>query len=336
MQTGSYRFVHRISGVQVIPCHLKPGRLWDSLKQMLWYQDEPVHSMAAVIAFELYRTASQRGLKVILHGGGADEYLAEYPSTFLNYWCTLLKTGSFKDTWKEIVAYCVLRGGEPWPLFRNSLRHLCKSELHHVGVYRRLARWRHGREIEKHPWFTQELRAYLPYSGQEYLEPSLDSALDRSVTRAPLPVYLRVDDRNSMAHSVEARVPFLDYRLVSLAFQLPAHWKMHGPWNKYLLREAMRYRIPESVRSRVEKWGFALPIKQWFASELSEPLQDLLESQQVRERGIYKLGRIRKDYELHKKGLIDISAKLFDVVQFELWSSPGMQTLNHAVHIRSR
>ena len=66
------------SGAQVIPCHLEPTQLWDSLSEMLWYQDEPVHSMAAVVEFELYRTASQHGVKVVLNGAGADEYLAGY------------------------------------------------------------------------------------------------------------------------------------------------------------------------------------------------------------------------------------------------------------------
>ena len=51
-----------------------------------------------------------------------------------------------------------------------------------------------------------------------------------------------------MAHSVECRLPFMDYRLVSLVFKCADGWKLHGPWNKYLLRESMRRRIPEPVR----------------------------------------------------------------------------------------
>ena len=56
-----------------------------------------------------------------------------------------------------------------------------------------------------------------------------------------------------MAHSVEARLPFVDYRLVLLARALPVRWKLRGPYNKYVLREAMRGRMQESVRARVEK-----------------------------------------------------------------------------------
>lgn len=311
------------TGAQLIQYTPEPRKLWNSLEAMLWHQDEPVHSMAAVLTFEMYRLASQRGIKVILHGGGTDEYLAGYPVFFQNYWCTLLGTGKVRRAWKEIRAHCAVRGSNPRSLFRATLRYLCKSELRRVPAYQELARWNRRRESRKHPWFTPDLFRCLPNERQDYLEPSLNYALQRAVTHAPLPVYLRIDDRNSMAHSVEARAPFLDFRLVEMVFQQPAHWKMRGPLTKYLLREAMRHRIPESVRDRVEKWGFPVPAKQWFARELSEPVEDLLQSQAARERGIYNLDRIRKDYALHKRGLIDISGKLFDVVQFELWCNLG-------------
>jgi asparagine synthetase B (glutamine-hydrolysing) len=64
--------------------------------------------------------------------------------------------------------------------------------------------------------------------------------IEAVVASAPLPLYLRIEDRNSMAHSVEARLPFLDYRLVSFVSGLSDDWKIRGPWNKYVLREGMR------------------------------------------------------------------------------------------------
>jgi len=123
-----------------------------------------------------------------------------------------------------------------------------------------------------------------------------------------------------MAHSVESRLPFLDYRLVSLVFKSATQWKMRGPWNKYLLREAMRQRIPESVRTRVDKWGFPVPQGKWISGAWYNPLQELLESQDMRERGIYNLAEIRRDLELHRQGKKNVSGKLFSVVQLELWS----------------
>jgi asparagine synthase (glutamine-hydrolysing) len=142
----------------------------------------------------------------------------------------------------------------------------------------------------------------------------------RSVESAPLPIYLRVEDRNSMAHSMEARLPFLDHRLVALALNLPTQWKMRGPLNKFALREAMRERIPESVRKRVDKMGFPVPSKNWFSGPLYELTQDLLASREMRERGIYNLDKMRRDLELHRQGKINVGDKLFGVVQFEMWS----------------
>jgi asparagine synthase (glutamine-hydrolysing) len=123
-----------------------------------------------------------------------------------------------------------------------------------------------------------------------------------------------------MAHSIEERMPFLDYRLVSMAFRLPENWKMRGPWNKYILRQAMRGRIPESVRTRPDKMGFPTPTKEWFSGRLYASIQDILHSREVRERGIYNMGVIRRDLELHRDGKIDVSTKLFNLAQFELWS----------------
>jgi asparagine synthase (glutamine-hydrolysing) len=313
------------TGVDLIPYCPAPEDIWGSLEKMLWYQDEPVNSFSAVITFELYRLASRHGVKVILHGGGSDEFLGGYPNFFVNYWCTLLKVGRFSEAWKEITAHCRVHGGGPRSLFIKSLRHLTLSQLHRAGIYREIVHRKKSREFRKHSWFTEELIRYFPKQEQEYVDPSLDATLKRAITRAPLPMYLRVDDRNSMAHSVEARTPFLDYRLVALALEQPANWKIRGPSTKYLLRAALRDRIPESVRTRAQKWGFPVPARQWFASALSEPVQDLLESQQMRERGIYNLDRIRKDYALHKDGLKDVSNSLFNVIQFELWSKLAAQ-----------
>lgn len=123
-----------------------------------------------------------------------------------------------------------------------------------------------------------------------------------------------------MAHSIEARMPFLDYRLVSLAFSLPSEWKVRGPWNKYVLREAMRSRIPETARRRLDKMGFPAPAKAWFRDALYGPMQDLLSTRELRERGIYQPDVIRRDLERHRDGTIDVSRQLFKLFEFEVWA----------------
>ena len=123
-----------------------------------------------------------------------------------------------------------------------------------------------------------------------------------------------------MAHSVEARLPFLDYRLVSFLFSLPSQWKIRGPWNKFILREAMRGRIPESVRSRPDKMGFPTAGKQWFAHDLYEPMADMLASRAVRERGIYHAPTVVRDLERHKRGEVDAHHQLFHLAEFEMFA----------------
>jgi asparagine synthase (glutamine-hydrolysing) len=124
-----------------------------------------------------------------------------------------------------------------------------------------------------------------------------------------------------MAHSVEARLPFLDYRLVSFVSQdCQMTGRVRGPWNKYVLREGMRGRIPESVRSRVDKMGFPTASKKWFAHDLYEPLRDILGSRVVRERGIYNADAVINDLERHRRGEIDLANRLFHVAEFEILS----------------
>jgi hypothetical protein len=106
--------------------------------------------------------------------------------------------------------------------------------------------------------------------------------------------------------------------LVSLVFNVAADWKLlRGPWNKVVLREAMRQRIPESVRTRVDKMGFPVPDRKWFAQDLYEPMQDLPTSQAVRERGVYNVSAIAHDLQRHRDGHTDVTRRLFYVAQFE-------------------
>jgi asparagine synthase (glutamine-hydrolysing) len=297
-----------------------PLQAWSTLDKVLSFHDEPVHAMSAVIGFELMGLAASKGVKVVLNGQGADEVIGGYSSYFGDYWYTLLKSGELREVWDEIGKFTSFHGGNNAKLFLSVVRHLVKVALNQVDSYQRFARWKKHRNTRHDPWFTRELPEHASIDGRQNSDWTLNAILRQSVEREPLPLYLRLEDRNSMAHSVESRLPFLDYRLVSLVFRSAAHWKMRGPWNKYLLREAMRQRIPESVRTRVDKMGFPVPQGKWISGAWYKLLQEFLESQDMRERGIYNLAEIRRDLELHRQGQMDVSAKVFGVVQLELWS----------------
>jgi asparagine synthase (glutamine-hydrolysing) len=132
-------------------------------------------------------------------------------------------------------------------------------------------------------------------------------------------LYLRVEDRNSMAHSVEARLPFLDYRLVTLSFSLPGEWKLRGGWNKYVVREALKGVIAEQVRTRTDKMGFPTPSKDWWGGPWYEPMMDLLGSRILRESGVCDVDLARTDLSRHAQGQVDVSAQLFRMAEFAAW-----------------
>jgi asparagine synthase (glutamine-hydrolysing) len=190
-----------------------------------------------------------------------------------------------------------------------------------VPAYRRLALWSERRRRANDRWYSRQLTDHYGDSPKDASGGALDSALAYSIYRTPLPRILRVEDRNSMAHSLESRLPFLDHRLVSFAFSLPAEWRMRGPWNKFVLRESMRGRIPESVRVRVDKMGFPVPSGNWIAQALYEPVRDIVGSRQVRERGIYNVDAIRGDLDRHRRREVDVSWGLFNIAQFEAWTA---------------
>jgi hypothetical protein len=74
------------------------------------------------------------------------------------------------------------------------------------------------------------------------------------------------------------------------------------------------------IRTRVDKWGFPVPQGKWISGAWYKLLQEFLDSREMRERGIYNLPEIRRDLELHRQGTVDVSGRLFSLVQIELWS----------------
>jgi asparagine synthase (glutamine-hydrolysing) len=295
-----------------------PLELWNLLQTVLWFQDEPVHTMTPLVGYQLMRLAAGNGIRVVLNGQGADETIGGYFSYFLDSWLTSLRRGHLGEARDAIRLYVETHGGSTRDFLPTLLIRLIAWELYRLGIYRKYVRSRNRHRLQNNPWFTNELSQHLPGEDYAFSDGTLDSALRESIRHAPLPLYLRIEDRNSMAQSVEARLPFMDYRLVTLLFNLPDSWKVRGPWNKYVLREGMRGRIPESVRSRPDKMGFPTAGGKWFAHDLYEPLRDIIASKAARERGIYNVNDILKDLELHRQGVINIPYQLFHIAEFEI------------------
>lgn len=293
-------------------------RFLDRLESVLAIHDEPLHSLNVLVSYELYRLAASAGVKVILNGQGADETWAGYHNFFYNYWCRLLFTGRVSQCLNEIAVYCDELAQDRRTLFARTLNMLARNQIRRVSLYRMAANsWQRSKAV-KDSWFTDDLFAWYRKPVPEFEHFRLNDALRSAVTLDPLPLYLRVEDRNSMAHSVECRVPFLDYRLVELAFRSDDDWKLQGALNKVTLRRAMDGRIPSIVNDRVRKYGFPVSAAQWFAGPLYGYTRDIVGSKSARESGLFHNDRILSDLDNHREGRVDHSQKLLRVLQFQL------------------
>src|SRR6266571_2168998 len=297
---------------------LTPEETWDSLAEVLEFHDEPIISGWPIAGFHLMKLAASNGVKVVLDGQGADEVLAGYPSYFHDYWYTLLRAAQVTKAWHEIQAYAAGYGANAGRLFLRSVSRVFHHQARRFKPYRNLVRRRDGRRRAQR-WFAPSLFERLGPNDVGYEDLGLNAVLRRSVERARLPHYLRLEDRNSMAHGVEARLPFMDYRLVSLAFRLPADRKMQGAWNKALLRGTLRGRIPESVRNRVDKMGFPTSLHVWLTDVLAEPLRDILSTRAARERGIYNVDEMLSSLAHKQRIEPEAALQLFHVAEFERW-----------------
>jgi asparagine synthase (glutamine-hydrolysing) len=237
-----------------------------------------------------------------------------------------MRASRWKTAYDEVRQYATAQGQPVGPLMRDTVGHWLRRTARDVPGFAAI-RARFGREDDRAPgWVSADLRSPLSAADLDGWAQSLSLVLRNSVERRPLPLYLRVEDRNSMAHSVEARLPFLDYRLVSLAFSLPNEWKLRGGWNKYLVRQAMKGVIAEPVRTRRDKMGFPTPSGEWWKNDWYEPMMDLLGSSSLRDSGAVDVEAARQDLRHHVDGQVDAASRLFRLAEFGTWLHSGQES----------
>jgi len=237
--------------------------LFSLLDRLVWHQDEPFGSTSILAQWHVFSVAAAASVKVMLDGQGADEQLAGYHSFFAPRLATLFRQARLRELAAEVRALRSVHGHSvPWIAGRaldGLLPYAPRQRL------RQLA----GKPSASTPVDLDLLR--LGAQAQDPFARALAIHGDRTLaglSRAQLlstsvPMLLHFEDRNSMAHSVEARVPFLDYRLVEFALGLPDEFKLREGTTKRVLRGAMKGILPEPVRSRQDKMGFLTPEEMW-------------------------------------------------------------------------
>lgn len=131
---------------------------------------------------------------------------------------------------------------------------------------------------------------------------------------------LKWEDRNSMNFSLEARVPFLDYRLVEKTLATESDKLINKGMTKHILREAMRGTLPEKIRVRKDKIGFDTPQDEWFRTEIFKNLiLEILNSESFKNRNIIDAEKAKELFKKHLNKDINISKEIWKWVHLELW-----------------
>jgi asparagine synthase (glutamine-hydrolysing) len=279
---------------------------------------EPVQSWSAVANHALFELARQRGVKVVLGGQGADEAFAGYSSFETNRW-TLLALSS---RWPSLIG----------DVRRSARRHGAAASRLMLGVLARTFREAASRALSTlrpkrlrrlqppiHPYFSADV------VGSRRRHPLVATSAPRSLashqvvtlTGSPLPLYLRVEDRVSMAHSVEARLPFVDHRLIEHGLRMPDHLKYDSGLNKVALRAVAAARVPPAVSTNARKFGFPVGLRASTATSLQTLCRELASTRAFRERGVYDMRSV--ELMLARPATPHDSEALFDLAQTELW-----------------
>ena len=245
------------TGIDFTEVHPTRERFAQALGTIVRQQDEPFSSTSIAAQWFVFEAARNAGMKVMLDGQGADEVLGGYHGYLVN-----IAAGMVSERRRLAYARLALdyrRRLGAWPLPWSSTSVLLPAPARVlVDVSGRLI-GANNHAAAPPPSMadavTDELRQHA--RATRPLPTEMHALLRQQTQCGAMRSLLRYEDRNSMAHSIESRVPFLDHRLVEFAFSLPPEAKVRGAETKRLLREAMAGVLPEPVRRRRDKLGFA-------------------------------------------------------------------------------
>ena len=316
-----FREIARIYGTDHHEFDLNPDvELQSAIEDFAYYSDEPSADAGSLPVWYLARM-SRRHVTVALSGEGADELFGGY------------------------VTYQADRLTRPFRLVPGALRRLMLSTFERclpvsdekIGLEYKLKRWMEGSWLDPDEahffWngaFSTEQRRQIHPGGN-------GNGLRRLVerlgieSRGVIDRYLLVDqayylpddilyktDRMSMAHSLEVRPPFLDHRIVEFAASLPQNMKIRGFTQKFILKELMRGKLPETVLNR-KKSGFDIPAHEWFRGVLRGLLMDTLTPQAIASTGIFEARAIQSLIRDHMERRINAGFHLWGLLTLFLW-----------------
>jgi len=256
------------------------------LPNVVWHLDEP----RVGISYQVYHTTKlvSESVAVVMSGVGGDELFAGYPWRYAS--AELLVDDDFSGAFYN--DYCRLLKDD------NKSALLSKEMLNNLNGYTPRS------DLEK---ILNKAEGRCPLEKAQYT--------DFKVFMNGL---LIVDDKLSMAHSVEARVPFLSNKMVNFASKIPTDWKLKNGKGKAILRDAMRSILPDEVINR-RKQGFTPPDSTWYKNDSLSYIEDLILGERALDRGLFERKAIKNIISDHVNGIHNHRFHIWSLMSLEWW-----------------
>jgi asparagine synthase (glutamine-hydrolysing) len=224
----------------------------NQIEDIVYTQEEPFASPSIVMQYEVMKTARHANIPVLLDGQGGDETLLGYERYVAAYALVAYRQHGMKGFLQAIKASSQHNAKLK---IRKTAQYLLGT--HFPGLRFKLHQLQHPYLI--HQTSPAHLETYANAANNLFDLQKLE------IEATNLPALLRFEDKNAMAHSIETRLPFLDYRAVEIALSLPFEVKMYQGWSKHLLRDKMQNQLPPEIVWRKNKLGFEAPEKIWLS-----------------------------------------------------------------------
>jgi asparagine synthase (glutamine-hydrolysing) len=305
-------------------CNITPTDFVENIAQVIYHLDSPVAGPGAFPQYMVSELASKH-VKVVLGGQGGDEIFGGYARYLIAYFEQCIKAaidGTYKNGNYVVTIESVVPNLGVLQEYKPLLQEFWRDGLFGPLDQRFLRLIDRSHDLKQEvDWSQLDMQAvhdrfFAIFNNRNNVakEAYFDS-MTHFEFKTLLPALLQVEDRMSMAHGLESRVPFLDHPLVEFMATVPADVKFKDGRLKHLLRSTFGSNVPASVMNRRDKMGCPVPLHEWFAKELKDFFNDTVSSMESKNRPGLNASAIRKNFDSTGK----FSRKTWALLSLELW-----------------
>lgn len=283
--------------------------LLKEIKRLVFHYDEPVPGLSMFVQWCVMKGASEKKVKVLLDGQGGDEVYLGYTRYYGLYLKLILNKCGFNKFFRE----CKLAEENSSLTLKQVIRSWIKNSFKILDT---LNLYITHKDYINLTYFNQKITKKDRKKYKLRKCRAIEELQIEELFYTNLPYLLHSEDRNSMAHSIETRTPFLDYKLVEYVYSIPFEYKIKNGWTKYILRDCIKDEIPKEISWRKNKLGFPAPQKEYEEALIKE-FNNLLDN--PRSSKYFNMNKISKNFIDKVLNSVEDSRFCWKFISLELW-----------------